>query len=76
MLKRKEEWFMKKRLALFMAATVLATMLAGCGSSSSSSAGGCGHFIDYMANPILILYSAGLNPPRDILILVSRYHTI
>jgi hypothetical protein len=42
MLKRKEEWFMKKRLALFMAATVLATMLAGCGSSSSSSAGACG----------------------------------
>jgi hypothetical protein len=32
--------------------------------------------LDYMANPILILYSAGLNPPRDILILVSRYHTI
>jgi hypothetical protein len=32
--------------------------------------------LDYMANPILILYSAGLNPPRDILILISRYHTM
>jgi hypothetical protein len=60
----------------------IATKMYGAAGSNAVDAGmavwsgGADILLDYMANPILILYSAGLNPPRDILILVSRYHTI
>lgn len=32
--------------------------------------------LDYAATPIRFLYSIGLRPPKDILIRLSRYHTI